>query len=139
MRTPVWILPVVVLAIHKRQLAEHGGSEGVRDIGLLDSALARAQNLYVYSSGEITLPRLAAAYALGIARNHPFIDGSKRTAFVICMLFLKLNGCTLDATQEQLYEVFMALASGNLTEDELWQWIEEVVVITKKIVLQEPK
>ena len=138
MHAPIWILPEVVLAIHKRQLAEHGGSEGVRDLGLLDSALARAQNLFVYSNGEANLPRLAAAYAFGIARNHPFVDGNKRTAFVICILFLKLNGCTIEATQEQLYEIFISLANGSLTEDELWHWIEGAVISTKKIVLHEP-
>lgn len=139
MITPIWILPEIVQAIHKRQLAEHGGSEGIRDLGLLDSALARAQNLFVYSNGEMGLSRLAAAYAFGIARNHPFIDGNKRTAFVVCMLFLKLNGCVVHASQEKLYDVFTSLADGSLSEDNLWRWLESVIIHTNKIVLHEPK
>ncbi len=139
MIAPIWILPEVVQAIHKRQLAEHGGSEGIRDLGLLDSALARAQNLFVYSNGELSLARLAAAYAFGIARNHPFTDGNKRTAFVVCMLFLKLNGCIVHATQEKLYDVFIALADGSLSEENLWHWLESVIIHPNKIVLHEPK
>ena len=139
MIAPIWILPEVVQAIHKRQLAEHGGSEGIRDLGLLDSTLARAQNLFVYSNGETGLSRLAAAYAFGIARNHPFIDGNKRTAFVVCMLFLKLNGCVVHASQEKLYDVFTSLADGSISEDNLWRWLESVITQTNKIVLHEPK
>ena len=138
MIAPIWILPEVVQAIHKRQLAEHGGSEGVRDLGLLDSALARAQNLFFYSSDEMNLSRLAAAYAFCIARNHPFVDGNKRTAFVICMLFLKLNGSVVHASQEKLYDVFNALADGSLSEESLWKWLESVVTHTNKFVLHEP-
>lgn len=139
MIAPIWILPEVVQAIHKRQLAEHGGSEGIRDLGLLDSALARAQNLYLYLDDELSLSRLAAAYAFGIARNHPFVDGNKRTAFVVCMLFLKLNGCVVHASQEKLYDVFNALADGSLSEENLWQWLESVVSHTNKNALHEPK
>jgi len=139
MIAPIWILPEVVQAIHKRQLAEHGGSEGVRDLGLLDSALASAQNLFFYSSDEMNLSRLAAAYAFGIARNHPFVDGNKRTAFVVCMLFLKMNGCVVHATQEKLYDVFISLADGSLSEENLWRWLESVVSHTNKNALHEPK
>lgn len=138
MIVPIWILPEVVQAIHKRQLAEHGGSEGIRDLGLLDSALARAQNLFFYSIEEMSFPRLAAAYAFGIARNHPFVDGNKRTAFIVCMLFLKMNGCVVHATQEKLYDVFTSLADGSLSEENLWQWLESVISHTNKIVLHEP-
>ena len=138
MIAPIWILPEVVQAIHKRQLAEHGGSEGVRDLGLLDSALARPQNLFFYSSDEMRLSRFAAAYAFDIARNHPFVDGNKRTTFVVCMLFLKLNGCVVHASQEKLYDVFNALADGSLSEESLWHWLESVVTHTNKFVLQEP-
>jgi death on curing protein len=139
MIAPIWILPEVVQAIHKRQLAEHGGSGGIRDLGLLDSALVRAQNLYLYSDDEMSLSRLAAAYAFGIARNHPFVDGNKRTAFVVCMLFLKMNGCVVHATQEKLYEVFISLADGSLSEENLWRWLESVVSHTNKNALHEPK
>jgi len=139
MIAPIWILPEVVQAIHKRQLAEHGGSEGIRDLGLLDSALVRAQNLYLYPDDEKSLSRLAAAYAFGIARNHPFVDGNKRTAFVVCMLFLKMNGCVVHATQEKLYDVFISLADGSLSEENLWRWLESVVSHTNKNALHEPK
>lgn len=139
MLSPIWILPEVAQAIHKRQLAEHGGSEGVRDLGLLDSDLVRAQNLFFYSSDEMSLSRLAAAYAFGIARNHPFVDGNKRTAFVVCMLFLKLNGCVTDASQEKLYDFFTSLADGSLSEENLWRWLESVIVHPNKSVLHEPK
>lgn len=139
MIAPIWILPEVVQAIHKRQLAEHGGSEGIRDLGLLDSALVREQNLYLYSDDEMSLSRLGAAYAFGIARNHPFVDGNKRTAFVVCMLFLKMNGCVVHATQEKLYDVFISLADGSLSEENLWRWLESVVSHTNKNALHEPK
>jgi len=114
----------VVLAIHRRQLAEHGGSEGVRDPGLLDSALARPKNLLAYAGGEPDLPRLAASYAWGLSRNHPFVDGNKRTAYVVCRTFLKLNGLDLAADPEAKYLTFLQLAEGLLSEDELAAWIE---------------
>lgn len=119
----VWIRKEVVLAIHRRQLTEHGGSEGLRDSGLLDSALARPKNVLAYTEGEISLSRLAASYAAGIARNHPFVDGNKRTAFVVCRTFLELNGAHLDASPEDKYQTFLRLAAGSLSEEELAQWI----------------
>lgn len=123
MSEPVWIKDDVVLAIHRRQLAEHGGGEGVRDSGLLDSALNKPKNLYHYNNPEPGLAALAASYAYGIARNHPFIDGNKRTAFVVCRLFLKLNGANLTASQEEKYNTFLKLAAGDLSEQELASWI----------------
>jgi len=123
MSEPVWIKDDVVLAIHRRQLAEHGGGEGVRDSGLLDSALNKPKNLYNYNNPEPDLAALAASYAYGIARNHPFIDGNKRTAFVVCRLFLKLNGANLTASQEEKYNIFLRLAAGDLSEQELANWI----------------
>lgn len=123
MDEPVWVLDEIVPALHGRQLAEHGGSPGVRDEGLLASALARPRQLFAYGGAEATLSRLAAAYAYGIARNHPFVDGNKRTAFVVSLLFLRLNGLSLEATQEEKYEVFMALAAGELEEAALAAWI----------------
>jgi death-on-curing protein len=125
MDEPVWVLDEAVPAIHGRQLAEHGGSAGVRDEGLLASALARPKQLFAYGGDDATLPRLAAAYAYGIARNHPFVDGNKRTAFVVSLLFLRLNGFTVDATQVEKYEVFMALAAGTLDEAAPASWIEK--------------
>jgi death-on-curing protein len=123
MAEPVWIRQDVVLAVHRRQLAEHGGGEGVRDAGLLDSALARPKNLLAYSGGEPDLPRLAASYAWGLIRSHPFVDGNKRTAYVVCRTFLKLNGLDLNASQEEKYLTFLQLAEGLLSEDDLAAWI----------------
>ena len=123
MKEPVWVREDVVLAIHQRQLAEHGGGEGVRDPGLLDSALARPKNFLAYVGGEPDLPRLAASYAWGLVRNHPFVDGNKRTAYVLCRTFLKLNGLDIAAGQEEKYLTFLQLAEGLLSEDELAAWI----------------
>ena len=123
MKVPVWVLDDAVVAIHKRQLAEHGGSAGVRDPGLLASALARPKNAYAHDS-DVSLARLAAEYAFGIARNHAFVDGNKRTAFVVCLLFLRLNGKDINATQEEKYATFIQLASGELSVMQLEKWIE---------------
>jgi len=119
---PVWIRDDVVRAIHLRQLAEHGGGEGVRDSGLLQSALARPKNLVAYADSAPDLSTLAAAYAIGIIKNHPFVDGNKRTAFVVSRTFLILNGLDLEATKEEKYRTFVKAAAGTLTEDELADW-----------------
>ena len=121
MNEPVWLRLEAILAAHDDQLAEHGGGVGVRDQGLLESALARPLNLHAY--GEPSLPKLAAAYAFGIARNHPFVDGNKRTALVAAELFLGLNGMDLTATDVECVEVFLSLAAGELGEDQLAAWI----------------
>lgn len=115
----VWVREDVVLAVHLRQLAEHGGGEGIRDEGLLQSALARPQNLLACGDPPPDLASLAAAYAYGIARNHPFVDGNKRTALIILRLFLLLNGVNLVTTQEEKYSTFLALAAGELSEEDL--------------------
>lgn len=117
---PIWIPRDLILAMHLRQLAEHGGGEGVRDEGLLDSALQRAANKLAY--GEPDLCDLAAAYAFGIARNHPFIDGNKRTALVASFTFLYVNGLAVTSTQDENVRTFLKLASGDLPEDELAVW-----------------
>ncbi|WP_158751632.1 type II toxin-antitoxin system death-on-curing family toxin [Acidobacterium sp. S8] len=122
---PIWIEKRVVLAYHNMQLAEHGGSTGVRDEGLLESALARPQNILAYEEEAPTLHRLAASYAFGIARNHPFVDGNKRTALVVAIAFLERNGITFAASQQKAYLTFYALAAGKLTEDELTAWLEQ--------------
>jgi len=114
------VLPAVAEAAHAEQLAEHGGGDGVRDSGLLVSALARPQNLLAY--GEPDAAALAAAYAFGIARNHPFVDGNKRTAAIVAETFLTLNGFALDVTDAELVVAFVALAAGELTESELADW-----------------
>lgn len=118
--TPIWIPREMILAMHLRQLAEHGGGEGVRDEGLLDSALQRAQNKLAYGAPDIF--DLAAAYAFGIARNHPFIDGNKRTALVASFTFLYVNGWIMTSSQDGNVEVFLDLASGQLQEDQLAAW-----------------
>jgi death-on-curing protein len=122
---PVWIEKRVVLAYHDMQLAEHGGSTGVRDEGLLESALARPQNVAAYADDVPTLYRLAAAYAFGIARNHPFVDGNKRTALVVAIAFLERNGVAFAASQQEAYLTFYDLAAGKLSEEELTAWFEK--------------
>lgn len=125
MSEPVWIRADVALAIHRRQLSEHGGAEGVRDAGLLASALARPRNLVAHSEVGPDFATLASAYAFGIARNHPFVDGNKRTAYVVCRTFLVLNGLDLAASREEKYSTFLKLAGGELSEDELVTWMRE--------------
>jgi death on curing protein len=117
---PVWLDATDALAIHDRQLAEHGGGTGVRDIGMLESALGRPVNRWAY--GEDDPAALAAAYAFGVARNHPFIDGNKRTAWVLARLFLVLNGHALVFTPEDAITTVLALAAGELSEEELADW-----------------
>lgn len=116
----------VARAVHDRQLAEHGGLAGVKDEGLLESALARPINKFGY--GETDLCALAAAYAFGIARNHPFADGNKRTAWVMARLFLKLNGVTLAFDKADAIRMMLALASGELDEEVVAGWFRERTV-----------
>ena len=123
-----WLLEETVHAIHKRQIAEHGGGDGVRDEGLLLSALARPQNLYIYSEETPDISALAASLAYGIAKNHPFIDGNKRTALVVSRTFLLLNGFNIDASQEEKYLTFLKLAEGSLSENELAEWFRQKLV-----------
>ncbi|MGI8884046.1 MAG: type II toxin-antitoxin system death-on-curing family toxin [Pyrinomonadaceae bacterium] len=123
-----WLLDESVYAIHKRQIAEHGGGDGVRDEGLLLSALARPQNLLAYSEEIPDVARLAAALAYGIVKNHPFIDGNKRTALVVARTFLLLNGFNLNASQEEKYLTFLKLAEGNLSEEELAEWMRSRLI-----------
>ena len=124
----VWLLEETVVAIHHRQIAEHGGGEGLRDEGLLSSALPRPQNLFAYGQPAPDLAALAAAYAYGIARNHPFVDGNKRTALIAARTFLLLNGVNLEAGQDEKFLTFQSLAAGFLTEDDLADWIRKRVV-----------
>ena len=122
----VWIATEVAEAAHVEQLAEHGGPAGVRDAGALDSAMARARNLALY--GDPDLAALAAAYGFGIARNHPFVDGNKRTAAVVMEAFVALNGSVLTATDAELVVAIQALAAGELGEDELADWLRDHLV-----------
>lgn len=119
----IWVTQAVAIAAHAEQLAEHGGGEGVRDLGLLESAMARPQNLSQY--GEPDIAELAASYAFDIARNHPFVDGNKRTAAVVSETFLVLNGGSLLASDAELVVAFVALAAGELSEEELTIWFRE--------------
>lgn len=123
---PVWILESTALGYHSEQIAIHGGGVGVRDIGLLQSAMMRPQNAFHYER-VISLTRLAAAYAFGIAKNPPFVDGNKRTAFVVSRAFLVRNGFDVVATREEKYLTFYALAEGMLTEEQLAAWFESKV------------
>lgn len=120
-QTWVWIQREVIIAVHEAQLAEHGGGVGTRDMGLLDSALGRAQNLAAY--GEPDAAALAAAYGYGISRNHPFIDGNKRTGFVAAELFLRLNGYVLQADDAACVMTMLAVAAGDISEDAFAQWL----------------
>ena len=119
----IWVALDVAIAAHAEQIAEHGGGEGIREAGLLDSAMARPQNLALY--GDPDMSELAASYAFGIARNHPFVDGNKRTAAVVSETFLVLNGHVLTATDAELVITFVALAAGELSEDELTAWFRD--------------
>ncbi len=121
MMSCTWIRADVVKAIHHRQISEHGGRPGIRDEGLLESALARPENLLAY--GEPDLAALAAAYAFGISRNHPFIDGNKRVSLVVTRTFLLLNGFDLKADQGEKYLTFLKLAENSIGETELADWI----------------
>lgn len=123
MDDPKWILVEDVLSIHQKQLAEHGGQDGIRDAGLLESAIGRPRQLFAYTDPTPSVVKLAASYAFGIARNHAFIDGNKRTAFVVCRVFLIYNGLDLIATQEDRYQTFLKLAAGDISEAELAAWL----------------
>jgi death on curing protein len=122
-REPIWISPELAEAIHLRQLSEHGGGSGVRDTRLLASAMAPPEQLMAYGGDEVDLPALAAAYAFGIARNHPFVDANKRTAYVVCRTFLVLNGWDLVGSLADRYPVFLGLAAGSVSEAELTEWL----------------
>ena len=121
MNEPQWLDTGIILDIHAEQLALFGGADGVRDLGLLESALGRAPNKFAY--GENDLAALAAAYAFGIARNHPLVDGNKRTAFASMIVFLGLNGIDFDVPSEQATAMILALAAGEVSEESLARWI----------------
>lgn len=120
-----WMEKALVLAIHDRQIAEHGGSAGARDDGLLEPALARPQQLFAYGDPPPDLADLAASLAFGLARNHPFVDGNNRTAAVCCETFIELNDAVLDATDPVLFERYLALAEGKLSERDFAAWLRE--------------
>jgi death-on-curing protein len=119
-----WLKIDRVAAIHQLQLAEHGGGSGIRDVGLLESALARPENIAAYEP-DADVATLAAAYAFGIIKNHPFIDGNKRTGYVVMETFPVINGYQLTATPQDKYITFLNLAEGTFTEDNLTKWLRE--------------
>jgi death-on-curing protein len=122
MKEPRWISQRALLLLHAETLAEHGGVSGIRDEGLLESALARPKNHFAYKK-KCDLADLAGAYAFGLAKNHPFVDGNKRIAFLAGGLFLELNGYELVASPLDAVRVFFSLAAGNLPGAELSNWI----------------
>ena len=122
-KEPRWVGGPTTLALHDRQLSEHGGPSGIRDGGALESALARPRNQWEY--GEDDLCALAAAYAFGIARNHPFTDSNKRIAWVVARLFLRKNGIALRIDEREAITTVLALAAGDLTEKELADWFRQ--------------
>lgn len=130
MATPRWVPRLVLDAAHLDQLREHGGLPGVRDEHALEAALARPQQRHHYEP-DSDLATLAAAYAYGIARAHPFNDGNKRAALLAAMIFLGLNGKDLDATEVEVVQVVTALAAGSLTEEALAAWLRERLVRLK--------
>jgi death-on-curing protein len=121
---PRWLSDTVVLTVHADQIREHGGSLGLRDRGLLDSALGRPRNRFAYESGS-DLFDLSASYGFGIAQNHPFIDGNKRVAFQAMYVFLGLNGWRIEAPEEEVVALMLAVASGDLEEPELASWLRD--------------
>lgn len=122
----IWVRRDVIVAAHGEQLAEHGGAAGIRDAGMLESALARAKNLSAY--GDPDVAALAAAYGFGIARNHPFVDGNKRAALIVTELFLALNGSELRVSDAECVVAVLALAAGELEEAEFAAWLRQHLV-----------
>ena len=135
----VWLEKAMALAIHDRQLVEHGGNAGVRDATLLESALARPQQLFTYGDPAPDLAELAASLAFGLARNHPFVDGNKRTAAVACETFLELNHATLEAGDLELYPLYLALAEGKLSEKDLAAWLRAHLQLNPDVRVHEAR
>ena len=123
MKKPIWLNREDCLAIHEMMLAQHGGLAGVRDEGLLESAISKPQNLFAY--GSPTLPELAASYAAGIVMNHPFLDGNKRTGFLVAATFLELNGTDFTASEESVVDMALALASGKVKRAGYAEWLKQ--------------
>ena len=124
MTEPIWMEMSDAAIFHDMELAAHGGSAGIRDAGMLESALMRPRNQWAYADAPPSLTRLAAAYAFGISSNHPFVDGNKRTALVVSFAFLDANGIAVTASQEAAYETILALASGEIGEQQIAAWFD---------------
>ncbi len=132
-----WLEKALVIAVHDRQLSEHGGSEGIRDESLLESALARPQQLFAYGDPMPDMAALAAALTYGLARNHPFVDGNKRTAIVSAELFIELNEGALVASDSDLFPVILEVAQGLMSEHELAGWLRDHIRLQSDSI-QEP-
>ncbi len=128
MSEPRWLQAAVVESVHLRQLSEHGGASGIRDRALLETALAEPLQLASYADPAPDLCALAAAYGYGLAHLHPFVDSNKRTSFVATLLFLRINGFDIEATQESRYETWLSLAAGELKEEELANWLRQRII-----------
>jgi death-on-curing protein len=124
MNEPEWVDPSVVESFHYEQIREHGGLHGIRDQGMLESALGRPQQLYAYGSPDLCA--MGAAYAFGLAKNHPYLDGNKRTAAITCELFLNLNGIEFSVDEVAKYPHYLALASDEHTEESFATWLRTV-------------
>jgi death-on-curing protein len=122
MKEPVWVLREVVFMLHEQSLAQYGGSAGIRDEGLADSALGKPQNLFTY--GKPDSFDLAASYAFGLVKNHPFIDGNKRTGFIVAVVFLELNGYKFFASEVDATVRTLSLAAGEMSETGFAQWLK---------------
>jgi len=122
MEEPLWMDVTDAMIAHDLELSAHGGSAGIRDAGLLDSALARPKNIWAYAESAPSLAVLAAAYAFGISSNHPFVDGNKRTALLVSFAFLDVNGHEVTASQEDAFLTILGLAAGEISEGELALW-----------------
>jgi death-on-curing protein len=125
MPEPIWINSADAVLFHDQELAIHGGSAGIRDAGLLESALARPKNIWAYADETPSLATLGAAYAFGLSSNHRFIDGNKRVALVVSFVFLDVNGFEVTASQEDAYLTILALAAGEITEEQLADWFRQ--------------
>src|SRR5262245_52137869 len=123
MREPTWVLREVVLALHEQSLSQFGGLSGIRDEGMLESALGKPQNLFTY--GKPTLFDLAASYGFGLIKNHPFIDGNKRAGFIVAVIFLELNGYRFQASEVDAIIQTLALAAGELKESDYAAWLKK--------------
>lgn len=124
MDEPIWMDALDAVVAHDHEILVHGGSAGIRDAGLLESAMARPRNMWAYTESTPSLARLAAAYAFGISSNHPFVDGNKRTALLVSFVFLDVNGFEITATQEDAYLTILGMAAGEVSEDQLALWFE---------------
>jgi death-on-curing protein len=124
MNPPVWVSPQIIYAIHDEQLSVHGGGDGIRDIALIESALARPQNLWTREE-SVSIPRLAAAYCHGLVKNHGFVDGNKRVGAVACELFLNLSSYRLLVDDAELVQTILGIADGSISEEELGAWAEK--------------